>query len=213
MRSIARRGALVLVGGHSRGVGKTTAVEHILRARRGERWVAIKISAHRHGDWGHGPSCHEDFTPDADTQTGRYLRAGAARALLLRAPDAHLGAAVEIVNRLRASGLNLIVESNRLVDGVTPDRVLFAVAPDTSDWKASSARAVSRADAFVVLAEAGPGAADVVRAADPRARDVFRLGEPGDDLRLADWLDSRLAALPLSCGVADFGSVADVALV
>jgi hypothetical protein len=191
-RVTGSRGALLLVGGHSRGVGKTLTAERILRARRGEPWVAIKVSAHRHGHAGDGLSIDDDATPSAHTQTGRYLIAGARRALLVHAPDTGLAAAADVISRLRADGLNLVVESNRLVDWVVPDRILFAMAPQIADWKPSSSRIVTRADAFVVWAGPGSGSAGAVYAADAPTREVFRLGDRIDEERFADWLDNAL---------------------
>jgi hypothetical protein len=197
VRSVARpgiEGALVLVGGHSRGVGKTLTIERVLWARRGEPWVAVKVSAHRHGSAGCALSVDEDTTANGETQTGRYLLAGAARAFLLRAPDAQLAAAARFVNTLRSEGANTVVESNRLVDWVVPDRVLFAVAPLIDDWKPSSARILTRADALVVCTAGGPAAAAAVPAADARSRAVFRLTVRGDNLRFAEWLDDALGS-------------------
>jgi hypothetical protein len=188
-------GALLLVGGHSRGVGKTLTVERILRARRGEMWVAVKVSAHRHGRIGAALSIDEDTTASPATQTGRYLLAGATRAFLLRTPDAQLEAAARVIGRLRADGFHLVVESNRLVNWLAPDGVLFAVAPAIDDWKPSSDDMLARADAFVVLGASGSDRVADVHAPDQRARPVFCHGDRRDDRRLADWLDLALGRL------------------
>jgi hypothetical protein len=130
-------GALVLVGGHSRGVGKTYVVERWLREHPG--WMAIKVSAHRHAGPGvDGPLIEEAAGLDPVTQTGRYLLAGAHRAFLLRAPDRTLPRAAAFIERLRADGTSVIVESNRLVRFLQPELLLFAVDPAIADWKPSS---------------------------------------------------------------------------
>lgn len=200
MRSVAgtgTNGALVLVGGHSRGVGKTLTIERVLRARRGEPWAAVKVSAHRHGHAGFQLSADEDTAATPGTQTGRYLLAGAARAFLLRAPDTQLAAAARFVNTLRADGVNLVVESNRLIDWLVPDRTLFAVAPQIDDWKPSSARIVTRADALVVCTTGGPAVAMAWRALDHRSRTVFSLTDRNDDGRFIEWLDEALGPISL----------------
>ncbi|MGE0463116.1 MAG: hypothetical protein AB7Q16_17260, partial [Vicinamibacterales bacterium] len=82
---------LIVVGGHTRAVGKTSTIEHILRSRHGECWTAVKISAHRHARAdGSAPRVEEATEASPLTQTGRYLEAGASRALLCRTPDTRL---------------------------------------------------------------------------------------------------------------------------
>ena len=41
-------GRLIVVGGHSRGVGKTAVIAHLLRTLGWTGVEAVKISAHRH---------------------------------------------------------------------------------------------------------------------------------------------------------------------
>lgn len=144
------RGALVVVGGHSRGVGKTSLIEHLLRADTGKAWVAIKISAHRHAhDAVNAPLVEEAGQASALTQTGRYLAAGARRALLVRAPDAAMPRAAAFIESLRGRGSNVVVESNRIVQWLAPDVLLFVVDRRIDDWKPSSALCLPIADAIV----------------------------------------------------------------
>lgn len=144
------RGALVVVGGHSRGVGKTSLIEHLLRADTGAAWVAIKISAHRHAPDGvSAPLVEEAGQPSALTQTGRYLAAGARRAFLVRAPDVAMPGAAAFIESLRSRGSNAIVESNRIMRYLAPDALLFVVDPRIDDWKPSSALCWPIADAVV----------------------------------------------------------------
>jgi hypothetical protein len=134
------RGRLVIVGGHSRGVGKTLLVEQWLRAHAHTRWVAVKVSAHRHApDSVAVPRIEEWHDVEPTTQTGRYLLAGAARAFLLRAPEMALPQAASFIESLRDDGAHVIVESNRLVRYLKPQLLLFVVDPRIDDWKASSA--------------------------------------------------------------------------
>lgn len=145
------RGRLIVVGGHSRGVGKTATIEHVLGARQNEPWAAVKVSAHRHAPDDLGvPLVEEQDEPSPHTQTGRYLAAGAARAFLCRTPEARLAQTADFIEGLRDAGTHVIVESNRILHCVDPDLVLFVVSPPIDDWKASSAYAVARADALVL---------------------------------------------------------------
>jgi GTPase SAR1 family protein len=138
MRDVGDRGALIVVGGHSRGVGKTTVIERLLHDSS-EDWIAIKISAHRHAPAGTiAPLIEETRRGSSSTQTGRYLVAGARRAFLVRAPDAALPQVAALIDAFRTDGSNVVVESNRIVQFVRPDVCLFVVDPRIDDWKPSS---------------------------------------------------------------------------
>jgi hypothetical protein len=155
MRRSVAPGRLVVVGGHSRGVGKTSVIEHLLDAHRAERWIAIKISAHRHAPEGVSVPLVEECHQWCDaTQTGRYLAAGASRAFLVRAPDASLARAATFINGLREGGRTVLVESNRIVQWLIPDVLLFVVDPMIEDWKPSSAFCLPVADAVIHRSQA-----------------------------------------------------------
>jgi hypothetical protein len=142
-------GGLVMVGGHSRGVGKTLLIEQWLRARD-EDWIAVKVSAHRHQAAGTERSLVEEaFSPHANTQAGRYLRAGATRAFLVRAPASALPCAASFVTSLRQTGARVIVESNRLVTYLHPDVLFFVIDPDVADWKPSSVACLHTPDVIL----------------------------------------------------------------
>ena len=144
-------GRLIVVGGHSRHVGKTTLVMTLLQCLEPAQWVAVKISGHSHR-LEPGPQPGE---PDerAALQSARFREAGARNALLLRAPDDRFADAAATVQGLVDAGNNVIAESNRLVAWCKPDLVLFVVAPAISDWKPSSGLCLRAADAIVTFGE------------------------------------------------------------
>jgi hypothetical protein len=146
-----RLGRIIVVGGHSRGVGKTALVEHLLRTSTATHVTAVKISAHRHAPKGcPAPVIEEAFDASPFDQTGRYLSAGAERAWLCRCPTAQLAEAAAFVGRLRADGWDVIVESNRIVEHLAPDLLFFVISGQVHDWKASSGCCLRRADAVVL---------------------------------------------------------------
>jgi Molybdopterin-guanine dinucleotide biosynthesis protein len=63
---------IVVVGGQSRKVGKTTVVCEILRATPERGWIAIKISPHAHGAGLDHPVLVEATAEDS-TGSGRYF--------------------------------------------------------------------------------------------------------------------------------------------
>ncbi|MBM3808520.1 MAG: hypothetical protein FJW22_10035 [Acidimicrobiia bacterium] len=189
------RPVMIVVGGHSRSVGKTTTIEEILGDRTDERWAAVKVSSHRHAlpDVDR-PLIEPDRLADPRTQTGRYLLAGAERAFLCRTPAAQLTATAAFIRELQDDGCNVIVESNRIIDFLRPDLVLFTVAPRIEDWKASSGVALARTDAFVVRTDDEAEAREAVRALAAKGRTAFAPGHGDETLRMLAWLQVRLPA-------------------
>ena len=85
------------------------------------------------------------------TDSGRFLAAGAERSFWLRVPAGELPRAAGMVKKILAQGENVIVESNSVVELVTPDVFLMLLDFSCEDFKASSLRFMDRADAFVVI--------------------------------------------------------------
>lgn len=182
----------IAVAGHSRGVGKTAVIETILRGLD-RRWAAVKVSAHRHGEPDEPrPLVERALFADPRTQTGRYLIAGAERAFLCRAPLALLPETAGFIGEIRSAGFDVIVESNRIVQFIEPDLVLFVVAPAVADWKASSGVALMRTDAFVIRDEREADALEAVGALAAKGRTGFALGHGDETARFLSWLASRL---------------------
>jgi hypothetical protein len=160
-RDISGIGRLMVVGGHSRGVGKTSLIAALLPRLPSGKWVAVKISSHRHGSGPAGFSVSEERDAADDTPQARWLAAGASRTFLLRARDETMCEAAAWVRTMLDRGYDLIVESNRIVRFLRPDMVLFVVAPTIADWKASSADCLRLTDLLVVNgAGAVPGNID-----------------------------------------------------
>ena len=156
---------LVVVGGHARNIGKTSVVAGLIRRLRERRWTALKITQYGDGvcashtgkaACGCEPAAGEQFALSeeyeaGDTDTGRYLAAGAERAFWLRVPAGELPRAAAMVKKILAQGENAIVESNSVLDLVAPDVFLMLLDFSCEDFKASSLRYMDRADGFVVI--------------------------------------------------------------
>lgn len=114
---------ILVVGGAGRKLGKSTAIEHLLRATPEGRWLAIKISGHAHG--GRGWELERQEAPDPGTDSGRFLAAGAAEAWRLRCEPGRLGEAVSELQALMARFENVVIESNSIAGFLRPDLYLF----------------------------------------------------------------------------------------
>lgn len=156
---------LVVVGGHSRNIGKTAVVAGLIRKLRDRRWTAVKITQYGHGhcsDTGARCGCEpdagaehpfalsEEYEP-GPTDSGRFLSAGAERSFWLRTPAGGLMRARETVEKVLGQGIHVIVESNSLLELVRPDLFLMLLDFSCEDFKPSSLRFMDRADAFVVI--------------------------------------------------------------
>lgn len=190
-------GRLVVVGGHTRGVGKTALVEQLLRGWSGRLVAAVKISAHRHAPEDcPSPVIEEAFDALPANQTGRYLAAGADRAWLCRCPADRMPDAARFVQALKWGGWDVVVESNRIVQHLRPDLTLFVASDRTDDWKPSSGACLRRADALVLSAGSlrVPLQARWHGWSAREGRPVFRFDDAWTAAGLERWTRDRQAA-------------------
>ena len=154
---------LVVVGGHSRNIGKTSVVAGLIRKLRSCQWTAIKITQYGNGVCARdGGACGcepatgeaieltEEYQPNK-TDSGRFLAAGARRSFWLRAPAGELARAAGTIRKIVDQSGNVIVESNGIVELVRPDVFLMVLDFSCEDFKPSSLRFMDRADGFVVI--------------------------------------------------------------
>jgi hypothetical protein len=158
---------LIVVGGHSRNIGKTSVVAGLIRALPQRDWTAMKITQFGHGICSASGSacncCLGDDHPYAiaeerkpgDSDTGRFLAAGARRSYWVRTATGQLAKALPAVREVYAASRNLIVESNSIMQFVRPDLYLVVLDFAQEDFKASSRRFLSLADACVTIERGG----------------------------------------------------------
>jgi len=158
---------LVVVGGHSRNIGKTAVAAGLIRKLRDRQWTALKITQYGHGICGKtGAACgceagegddpehpfalSEEYEPNS-TDSGRFLAAGAQRSFWLRTPTGELRRAAGVLEKILAQNEFVIVESNSILEVAEPDVFLMLLDFSCEDFKPSSLRFMDRADAFVVI--------------------------------------------------------------
>ena len=162
--------ALVVIGGHSRSVGKTSVVAGLIAALPEFHWTAMKITQYGHGICtANGEPCDcvtddhtraitEEHDRSGQTDTSRFLVAGAQRSLWVRTRQGMLAEAMPDIRRRIAGAENVIMESNSVVRFLHPDLYLTVLDAGTADFKDSAREFLDRADA-VVLHESGAGPA------------------------------------------------------
>ncbi len=200
---------VVVVGGHSRNIGKTSVVAGLIAALQEFHWTAFKITQYGHGFCtANGKPCEcqtDDHTlavseerPDGNpsTDSGRYLRAGAARSLWVRARTGMLAEAMPRVRKELARSSNAILESNSVMQFLRPDLYLSVLDPLTADFKDSARLFLDRADALITIDRGS--LAPHWKSVSPRLladKPVFPVEAPGYlSAALVGWVRGHLAS-------------------
>ena len=154
--------AVVVVGGHSRNVGKTSVVAGLIAALPEMRWTAAKITQFGHGVCSaNGESCHcatdehtwrisQEHDRSGSSDTSRFLLAGAERAFWVRTQQGMLAEAMPDLRSKLAGAANVIIESNSVVRFLRPDLYLAVLDPAIADFKQSARDFLDRADGLIV---------------------------------------------------------------
>jgi hypothetical protein len=166
----------VVVGGHTRSIGKTQLVCDIIAAFPNTEWIAGKITQYGHGvcaqngeDCDCAPEehvCALDWETRADTGTdsARFLAAGAKRSFWLRTKQGYLAEGLPLLRDAlkeiagdAAGGENraVILESNSLMQFVKPSLYFAVIDPLREDFKESAQIALDRAHALVLRGDVG----------------------------------------------------------
>lgn len=164
--------AVVVVGGHSRDVGKTSVVAGLIAALPEFCWTAFKITQYGHGVCSmDGEACHcatddhtwaidEEKSRTGKTDTSRFLVAGAEHSWWVRTEQGRLAEAMPAIRGTLAASKNAILESNSVLKFIRPDLYLTVLDPANADFKRSAQEFLDRADAVVLHeAEGGKGEA------------------------------------------------------
>ena len=119
---------LVVVGGHSRNIGKSSVVAGLIAALPEANLTAMKITQHGHGicsevgqacgcaiEYGHPFAVSEERAP-GPTDSGRFLASGARRSFWIRTPVGELGHALPEIKRILVASENAILESNSILN-------------------------------------------------------------------------------------------------
>jgi hypothetical protein len=159
---------VVVVGGHSRNIGKTSVVAGLIARLQEFNWTAFKITQYGHGFCtadGKPCQCQTDDScvavnferdPVSGTDTSRFLAAGAARAVWVRTRIGMLADAMPRIEKEIAASENAILESNSILEFLRPDLYLTVLDPAVADFKESARRFLPLADAILLLSSRVP---------------------------------------------------------
>jgi hypothetical protein len=182
--------AIVVIGGHSRSVGKTSVVAGLISALPEYKWTALKVTQHGHGICSqNGESCHcasddhtwaisEEKERSGDSDTSRFLAAGAEHAWWVRTEQGRLAEAMPAIRRRLSESSNVILESNSILKFVRPDLYLTVLDPATADFKKSAQEFLGLADAVILHQAAANAAWSGVSLKPVAGKPVFRIAPP-----------------------------------
>jgi len=154
--------SLVVIGGHSRSVGKTSVVAGLIAALPEFRWTAVKITQYGHGICSangelcdcatddHSWALTEERDRSGGSDTSRFLVSGAARSLWLRTRQGMLAEAMPRLRQELAGAENAILESNSVMRFLRPDLYITVLDAATADFKTSAQEFLDRADAVIL---------------------------------------------------------------
>jgi len=156
--------SIIVIGGHTRSVGKTSVVAGLIAALRDLHWTALKITQYGHGVCSaNGEACDcatadhswavtEERDRSGESDTSRFLVAGADHSWWVRTQQGRLAEAMPRVRQILASAENTIIESNSILRFVKPDLYLTVLDPATANFKSSAQEFLDRADAVLLHA-------------------------------------------------------------
>ena len=173
---------LIVVGGHTRSIGKTQLVCDVISAFRPANWIAGKITQYGHGvcaqngeNCGCAPDEHVcainwETRVGTGTDSARFLAAGAHRSFWLRTKQGFLAEGLPLLRAALQQAIEadatelppVIVESNSLLQFLKPSLYFAVVDPAKEDFKDSARVALDRADALVLR-----GSSDILPSMGP----------------------------------------------
>jgi len=181
---------LIVVGGHSRSVGKTSVVAGLIAALPEFHWTAMKITQYGHGICSaNGKMCHcasddhswaitEERDRSGESDSSRFLVSGALRSLWVRTRQGMLAEAMPRIRQELAAAENAILESNSILRFVRPNLYLTVLDAGTADFKLSAQQFLDRADAVILHDKADRVAWSNVSLKPVARKPMFRIAPP-----------------------------------
>ena len=156
---------LVVVGGHTRNIGKTSVVTGVIAALSELNWTAIKITQYGHDtcssdgercacavtDLAHPCAVSKETESGSGTDSSRYLAAGARRSYWIRTAVGQLAYALPEIRHILEASEHAIVESNSILQFFKPDLYLAVMDFGAKDFKPTNLLHLNRADALIVI--------------------------------------------------------------
>ena len=201
--------AIVVIGGHSRNVGKTSVVAGLIAALPRYHWTAFKVTQFGHGRCSlNGKPCQcatadhlwamtEEKDRSGKSDSSRFLAAGARRSFWVRTAQSKLSEAMPAIRRRLGDAENSILESNSILRFIEPDLYLSVLDPANEDFKSSAQEFLGRADAIILDGRRGRAPRwPEVSLDEVRPRPTFTV-QPPDYVtgEIVEFVEARLKAV------------------
>ena len=156
---------MVVVGGNSRNIGKTSVVAGLICALPHHAWTAVKLTQYGHGvcaadgkECDCAPDAHpfavtEEMDRNGGSDTSRFLAAGAKRALWVRVRMGMIETVLPALSSAIADEDAVILESNSILRFFDPAVYLTVLDPARRDFKESAREFLPRADGILLLGD------------------------------------------------------------
>ncbi len=203
--------AIIVIGGHSRNVGKTSVVAGLIAALPAYSWTAFKVTQFGHGRCSlNGKPCHcatadhtwaisEEKNRSGKSDSSRFLVAGAKRSYWVRTEQGRLADAIRAISRRIAESENAILESNSILKFIQPDLYLSVLDPSVEDFKTSAIAGLPRADAFIFSSSNGNSHWKGISLRELERRPTFHVHPPQYVTNeIAEFVESKLKLLTSS---------------
>jgi hypothetical protein len=153
-------------------------------------WTAFKITQYGHGICSaNGEACDcatgdhswaitEEKNRNGDSDTSRFLAAGAARVWWVRTEQGRLAEAMPVFREKLKNAENVILESNSVLKFLRPDVYLTVLDPSTADFKNSAREFLDRATGVIIHTTNENSAWQDVSLKPVVDRPVFRITPP-----------------------------------
>src|SRR6185437_4037471 len=140
--------AIVVIGGHSRNVGKTSVVAGLIAKLPAYNWTAFKLTQFGHGRCSlNGKPCHcetadhawaitEEKDTSGKTDSSRFLVSGAKHSFWVRTAQGKLQEAIPAIQRRLNDAENAILESNSILKFIQQMFISLCLIPPPKISKA-----------------------------------------------------------------------------
>src|SRR3954462_2171949 len=154
--------AIVVIGGHSRNVGKNSVVAGVIAKLPAYKRTAFKRTQFGHGRCSlNGKPCQcetadhawavtEEKDTSGKTDSSRFLVAGARHSFWVRTAQGKLEEAIPAIQRRLIDAENAILESNSILKFIRPDVYISVLDPANEDFKSSAQQYLERAVAIIL---------------------------------------------------------------
>jgi len=171
-------------------VGKTSVVAGLISALGDWDWTAVKITPDGHGICSARGNACNCATPDhsweiseerdrsKDSDSSRFLLAGARQSLWVRTQQGDLEQVMPALRARLATAGNVIIESNSVARYLQPDLYLAILDFTVADFKKSSRELLDRAGGFVVRESAAPPKWQNIALEATSSKPIFRIQPP-----------------------------------